>query len=632
MCGIWGVFDKQRSLAGDVLLNHIGKEMLSHRGPDGFGSYTDETVLLVHRRLSIIDLAGGSQPIYNEDKSKCIIFNGEIYNFKALKDILLKKGHLFKTNSDTEVIIHAYEQWGEGCVDHLRGMFAFAIWDAKDKKLFIARDRLGIKPLYYALVGDKFYFASEIKAILAHPGFPREMDQDGLAAYFSLSYIPAPLSIFKHIKKLPAGHCLSMTHENLQVRKYWDVHFQPDDSKTETACWNDFIDIFQEAVDLRMISDVPIGAFLSGGVDSGLVVALMSQLSKDPVQTFCMGFGGNVGGYLDERNLASLVSKRFGTHHREFEVQPNVEGILENLVGAFDEPFADDSVIPSYYLSKITRENVTVALSGLGGDEVFGGYERYLGFKLSNVYTLLPRFIRENVVRRFVEKIPERSDGHYTINHLKRFVRGASMPPDRRYYEFISTVNDGKNTSIFNNSNELANSFSHCQQMCLDLYNAANAEDPLDKVFYTDIKSYLPEDILALTDRVSMMHSLEVRVPFIDHKLMEYCATIPNSMKIKFKTKKYLLRRGASNYLPKRILNHRKQGFASPMTQWINNDLKKYIGEILSKENIEKSGVLNYQRVQEILTEHYNRVEIHDKLIWSMVIFQTWHKRYMQER
>jgi len=631
MCGIFGLYD----LKGGVQFQPfglMGGETLAHRGPDGTGEYSDAHVFLYHRRLSIIDLSGGTQPIYNEKRDKVIIFNGEIYNFQSLKKKLLHSGHLFTTDSDTEVILHAYEEWGEDCVNYFRGMFAFAIWDIREKKMFLVRDRLGIKPLYYASVGNRFYFASEMKAILAQPDFPREMNHDGLASFFSLSYIPAPLSIFKHINKLSPGHCISITQKNMRIWQYWDLHFKPDYGKSETAFWNEFIDLFREAVELRMISDVPIGAFLSGGVDSGLVVAIMSELSKESVQTFCMGFGGNVGGYFDERNLASLVSNRFGTRHREFEVHPNVEGLIEKLVRAFDEPFADDSMIPSYYLSKITRENVTVSLSGLGGDELFGGYERYLGFKISNFYNLLPKFIRENIIRKIVELIPERSDGHYTVNHMKRFVRAASLPPGRRYLEFISVVNYEKNANIFVDPPEFADGFSNCRQMCLDLYNSDCAEDPLDKVFYTDIKSYLPEDILALTDRVSMMHSLEVRVPFIDHKLMELCATMPNSLKIKFKTKKYLLRKGAKRYLPREILYHRKQGFASPMSQWINNDLRNYIGEVLSKKNIEKVGVLNHRIVQKILDEHFNRVEIHDRLIWSMVIFQTWYKLYMQER
>ena len=344
-----------------------------------------------------------------------------------------------------------------------------------------------------------------------------------------------------------------------------------------------------------------------------------------------MGFGGNVGGYFDERRLAKLLSNHFGTKHREFEVQPDAQRIIEDIVRAFDEPFADDSVIPSYYLSKITRENVTVSLSGLGGDEVFGGYERYLGFKLSNIYEMVPEFFREKIIRKTVETLPERMDGHYTVNHLKRFVRAACLPYGSRYFEFISMVNQNKHIDIFAEPDAMIEHFSNCRQTHLDLYGSAQAENPLDKVFYTDIKSYLPDDILALTDRVSMMHSLEVRVPFIDHKVMEFCATIPNKMKIRGKTKKYLLRRGAANYIPHEILNHRKQGFASPMTQWINSDLKEYIKEVLSKKNIERSGVLNYHKVQNILEEHFNRVEIHDKLIWSLVIFQTWHSLYMKE-
>jgi len=628
MCGIFGIIDSCNTLnAHDVAFMGKG-EILAHRGPDDYGTYLDNTIFLLHRRLSIIDIVTGDQPIFNEDNSKCVIFNGEIYNYQELQKYLLQKGHIFTTKSDTEVIIHAYEEWGEECIKKFRGMFAFAIWDIFARTLFLARDRLGIKPLFYAHTNNKLYFASEMKAILAQPGFHKEIDPDALASFFSLSYIPAPLSIFKDIRKLPAGHSLTICDGKVTIKKYWDVYFNPDHSKNEKYFRNKFMEIFDEAVRLRMISDVPIGAFLSGGIDSGMVVGAMSKHCSEPVQTFSMGFGGNIGGYHDERKLAQLVSKHFCTKHREFEVQPQVKTIIENIVRSFDEPFADDSTIPSYYLSKITRENVTVSLSGLGGDELFGGYERYLGFKLSNFYNLLPKFIREKIIRQIIEKMPERSDGHYTVNHLKRFVRSASSPPDKRYFGFISTLNNEKN-NIFTDPAIIKEPLINCEQMILNLFNSANAKNPLDKIYYCDMKTYLPEDILTCTDRISMWHSLEVRVPFIDHLFVEFCGTIPNEMKIKYATKKYLLRKEAANFLPQEILKQRKQGFASPMTQWINNDLRHYVRETLSEHNFKKHGLFNYTKIRSILDDHSNRKEINDQLIWSLLIFQTWYNLYM---
>lgn len=626
MCGIFGIYSESGTIHDEDIRRMRNGEILSHRGPDGFGSYWNSNIYLLHRRLSIIDLEGGDQPIFNENKSIAIIFNGEIYNYQELFSILSKKGHIFTTKSDTEVIIHAFEEWGENCLENLRGMFSFAIWDNNKKKLFIARDRLGIKPLYYTRINDKVFFASELKAIVCQMSFKKRIDYNALASYFSLSYIPSPLSIFEGIQKLPAGHYLTITDDHMVIKKFWDVCFEPDYSKDEEYFQNKFNELFSESVKLRMISDVPIGAFLSGGIDSGLVVSNMNNFSQEPIRTFTMGFGGNIGGYHDERHLAKLVSNRFDTLHSEFEVLPNIEDTIEKIVSAFDEPFADDTTIPSYYLSDITSKNVKVALSGLGGDELFGGYERYLGFKISNFYKFIPKIFRDKIILSFVESLPERKDGHYTVNHLKRFVRNATLPEDYRYYGFVSNKEPVK---LFNDSRLLKAGFEKCQQMFIDLYNSENAKEPMDKIFYCDFKTYLSEDVLACTDRISMKHSLEVRVPFMDHKLVEFCATIPNKYKIRILEKKYLLRKEAKKQLPAAILKQRKQGFASPMTQWIKTDIKNFLDNTLSLKNLKKHELFNHNEVLRLLEEHNQRKEIHDKTIWSLLIFQTWFNKYM---
>jgi asparagine synthase (glutamine-hydrolysing) len=626
MCGIFGLIDLKGHLDAAKFGLPNATDVLKHRGPDDWGYFLESPVYLGHRRLSIIDLATGKQPIFNEDGSICIVFNGEIYNFHEIRQELTSRGHIFKTNSDTETIVHAYEEWDAACVDRFRGMFGFAIWDRKKRKLFAARDRLGIKPFFYASHDGVFYFGSEMKAILQYPSFPCEMDHDALAAYFTLGYIPAPWTIYRHIRKLPPGHLLELTGGEVKIRSFWDLEFRPDRSRNEGYFIDGFMGLLEEAVKLRLISDVPLGAFLSGGIDSGTVVALMSRHSSGPVNTCCMGFGGDVGGYLDERSYAREVASRYGCDHREYVVEPDPHGILEEIVRSFDEPFADHSTIPSYYLCKVTREKVTVALSGLGGDEAFGGYERYLGFKLSTSYSRIPGFIREKVLRSLIEQIPERADGHYTVNHLKRFVRSAGKPEDLRYLGFISMGNDD---GLFSDVNSFRRGYENVRDLVLGFFNAGNSREPMDRVFYCDIKTYLPEDILACTDRMSMRHALEVRVPFIDHKLLEFCATIPNEMKIRFLEKKHILRKAVSDLLPSTIFKHRKQGFVGPMTKWLRTDLKDLILSRLRKDSLKKHGILNPTAVQRVLQEHFNRKEINDKLIWSMVMFQTWYDLYI---
>jgi len=605
----------------------IATDTLTHRGPDDYGYYRDEYAGLGHRRLSIIDLKGGHQPVFNEDESMCIVFNGEIYNFLELRDILIGKGHKFSTKSDTETILHAYEEWGEGCVEYLRGMFAFAIWDKKNRKLFIARDRLGIKPLFYAEHKGVFYFASEMKAILADKDFPKDMDEMALACYFTLSYIPAPMTIYSKIRKLLPGHVLTWKGGEIKIKKYWDIHFIPDRGKSENYFIEGFINIFQESVKSHLISDVPLGAFLSGGVDSSAVVALMSNVGTAAVNTFCIGFGGDKGGYLDERGYARMVAERYTTNHIEYEVTPTPDGILNKIVRAFDEPFADDSTIPSYSVCQIARENVTVALSGLGGDELFAGYERYLGFKLRSLYSRIPLFLRENIISSLVEKIPERADGHYTVNHIKRFVRSGSLPPDQAYMSYLSILSSDLRTSFFSEADKYNKYYDECSDLVLSYFNSSNVhggKDSLDRALYCDIKTYLPEDILALTDRISMLHSLEVRVPFIDHKLMEFCATIPPEIRMKGFKKKYLLKKAVSNLLPEEVINHRKQGFVGPTSIWIKTDLKPYILELLSEKNLDMHGFINPKTVKRLLDEHFTGKQIHDKLIWALLIFQKW--------
>ena len=630
MCGIFGALALRGDLDTRGLRLPDDTDVLRHRGPDEYGHYMDRSIFLGHRRLSIIDLSTGRQPIFNETERQCIIFNGEVFNFEEIRRELEAAGHRFRSRSDTETILHAYEEWGESCVERLRGMFAFAIWDADRKTLFVARDRLGIKPIFYGQVGDTLFFASEMKAILRYPQVSRQMDLDAVACHLKVGYIPSPLTIYRGIRKLPPGHTLTADRGRFTLRKYWDVQFAPDRSRSEESFAEEILAELRESVRLRLISDVPLGAFLSGGLDSATVVALMSQLGANPVRTFTIGFGGDVGGYLDERRYAREVAEKFHTTHQEHEVTPDFEGLVQEIVRAFDEPFADPSTIPTHYVSMITRRAVTVALSGLGGDEMFGGYERYLGYKLSTTYDRLPRVVRQRLIRPLVEALPERTDGHYTVNHLKRFVRAADRDGSHRYLDMISMGTAARRTSLLADPDRFASSFEACDQIFLDHFDAPNAESPLDRVLYCDLKTYLPEDILACTDRMSMKHSLEVRVPFIDHKFVERCATIPNEMKIKGRVKKHLLRRAVRGFLPPSVLDHRKQGFIGPMTRWLQTGLKDYVVATLAPERLSKHGLFDPAAVGALLDEHFERREIHDRLIWSLVTFQTWFEMYVE--
>ena len=633
MCGITGFL---LDTPGDPveMENLIGKmaNRLRHRGPDETGFFVDGRAALGHRRLSIIDLKSGQQPIFSEDGTLCIIFNGEIYNYKELSKELVARGHVFSTHSDTETILHAYEEWGEECIGRLHGMFAFCVWDARNRILLLARDRVGKKPLFYAHTGGAFVFSSEMKSILEFPGITRKIDDEALASYFLFSYIPAPLTIFRGIYKLLPGHYLVVRNGTSRTRQYWDVEFVPDRNRKEKDVIRDFMDILEDAVRVRLMSEVPLGAFLSGGIDSSTVVALMSRASDTPVKTFSIGFGGERGGFEDERKYALLVASRYATDHRAYEVLPEVAGILGKIVVSFDEPFADDSTIPSYYVCKMARENVTVALSGLGGDETFCGYERYLGFHLSHIYQKLPEFFRTYLIQGVVDRFKETSSGGYAVNHLKRFVRSTSDDHGTRYIGYVTKIKSAYQGSFFNgNIRHYADAFDSAKRSFLNTFHAAKADDPLNKVFYCDMKTYLCEDILALTDRMSMHHSLEVRVPFLDHRLLEYSASIPPEWKIRWFRKKYLLKKGVSGLLPKEVLEHKKQGFVGPMTRWLQADLKGLTARILSSGNLARHDIFNQQTVQRILEDHYHGKEINDSLIWSLIIFQVWYENYMEQ-
>lgn len=624
MCGICGFAGEGHGLGeGDLLRMN---DRITRRGPDEAGHLLENGVGLAMRRLSILDLHGSHQPISNEDGRVSVVYNGEIYNFRALRDDLLARGHRFRTDGDTEVLVHLYEEYGEDMASHLRGMFAFAILDRRDGSLFIARDRFGIKPLYWALHEGTLYFGSEIKAILAANRVPTELDEQALDAFLTFTFIPAPLSIWKAIRKLRPGHTLRFAGGEVQEREYWDIDFSRQEERSAEEWRDAFDEKLSDAVSSHLVSDVPLGAFLSGGVDSSLVVAMMARATGEPVESFTMGFGGNTA-LVDERPYARMLSERYAVNYNDFTVEPDFRHIFDEIVDAFDEPFADDSVIPTYYISKLTREKVKVALSGLGGDELFGGYHRYRGLRLSQDYDQVPAFVRRYLVDPILQRLPEPAGGNDRVDHIKRFSRAACLPPAERYLGYVSSLDIAGRRRLY--ARDLAGriDFEQTSAVMTGPFNACGSRDILDRAFYTDLKTYLPDDILALSDRLSMWHSLELRVPLIDHELAELAARMPSRFKVSRNRTKILLGEVAERWLPPAIIHHRKQGFESPMAAWMRTDLREFTGGILGDPSIAATGLFDHAEIDRLFAAHVAGHQKNNKILMSLVMLFGWMKR-----
>ena len=628
MCGICGFFGEGIQASADALERM--NQTLVRRGPDEDGIFLDAGVGLAMRRLSIIDLSGGRQPIHNEDSTVWVVFNGEIYNYRELRAALLARGHRFGTHSDTEVIVHLYEEYGDELVHHLRGMFAFALWDTRRSRGLIARDRLGIKPLFYAEVGGMLLFGSEIKAVLASRLVSRELDYQAIDAFFTFTYIPAPLTIYRRVRKLEPGQLLVWESGRAETRHYWDVDVSRIDEQPDEQGWLGLFDAaIEDAVSSHLVSDVPIGAFLSGGIDSSLVVALMNSHLKDPVQTFTMGFGGASNPLIDERPLAAKVAALYGCEFHDYAVQPDFREIVGDIVHAFDEPFSDDSVVPSYYVSQFTRQHVKVALSGLGGDELFAGYQRYSGVLLSQYYSrLVPGPLHRHVVQPLVRHLPEPAHGGDRVDHAKRFAAGALQSSAERYLGFVSTLSAQERRCLFRPDVSRQIDFTATDRIVTEPYERCGAPEDVTRALYVDMKTYLPEDILALSDRLSMWHSLEVRVPLVDHRLVELSAKLPARYKIDWRHKKILLRQIAARRLPSEVITHRKQGFESPMGAWLRTDLAGYARDILGTGRLGKTGLFDMEYVSAKLEEHMGGRHKNNKLLFSLIMFQEWFERH----
>jgi asparagine synthase (glutamine-hydrolysing) len=626
MCGIAGVFHADPATAVAPADVERMTAVLRHRGPDEGSVYVDGAVGLGHRRLSIIDVAGGGQPIFNEDGTKAIVFNGEIYNYAILRDRLMARGHRFATRSDTEVILHAHEEYGEDCVQHLRGMFAFAIWDAPQRRLFLARDRLGIKPLYYRWDGRTLLFASELKAILRYPGVPRTIDPLALDDYLTYLYIPAPKTIFQGIRKLRPAHTLMVSRHGVQERQYWDVDFAPREGLSEAEYAAGLMDKLRESVALHLMSEVPLGAFLSGGVDSSAVVGLMAEALDKPVNTASIGF--REAGF-DELPYARLVARQFSAHAYEKIVEANAAKILDVLIWHFDEPFADSSMVPTYYVSQVARERVTVCLSGDGGDENFAGYRRYRFDALENqIRGLLPNALRRPLFGALAWAYPK-ADWLPQVLRAKALLTDLSLSPERAYFQSMSWFTPAMKRQLYGGELRQAvhgyDPFSVMQAY----FERTRGWDPLSRIQYVDLKTYLADDILAKVDRASMAHSLEVRVPLLDHEVVEYAAGIPPGYKLRHGQGKYILKKALEGLLPHNILYRRKMGFSLPLARWFRGELKGSFEARVLRKDAFVAELFDQASIRQWWMQHRRGTRDYAPHLWALLVLECWGERFL---
>lgn len=623
MCGIAGIANSSGLGSQERHLLQRMCDVIVHRGPDDEGFHFAGRAGIGIRRLSIIDLTTGHQPIANEDGSLHAVLNGEIYNYREIRKDLLARGHRLTTQSDTETIVHLYEEYGDDCVRHLRGMFCFALWDERRQRLLVARDRVGIKQLYYAQPNGTLLFGSEIKCLLQSPDVRRRIRPRSVAAYLTFLYVPAPETIYEGVEELPPAHCLAWEEGRVRTWRYWQLEYRVADGRPEAEYVEGLEAKLADAVSSHLVSDVPLGAFLSGGIDSGTIVALMSRASQGPVETFTVGFEGDYG-YYDERKEARLVAERYGTRHEEFLVRPQVHEILPHIVTSLDQPLADSSAVPNYYISKLARTRVTVALSGMGGDELTGGYERYLGVLLGDRYRLMPAPLRRALARA-VRGLPDFGGrGRFSAARMKRFVRSAEMDPPRAYLQLISTFDPMELRRLL--TGEWREELEHFapEEWVLRAFRESESDQAVHQMLFADLTGYLPGDLLPLTDRMSMAHSLEVRVPLLDHELLEYVATIPAGLKIRRGTKKYILRRVAEKLLPEELMRREKRGFSIPLAFWLRNELAPLVRELLGRERLARVGIFNPDEVARLVEEHFAERANHENKIWALLIFAVW--------
>lgn len=634
MCGICGIAGVGEAARFDEGLVERMRRVLTHRGPDDAGRRLlpfstpagPGCAGLGHCRLSIIDLAGGHQPLANEDESLWIVFNGEIYNFLALREELLARGHKFRTHSDTETILHLYEERGTDCLRELRGMFAFAIWDGRENRLFLARDRVGKKPLVYRAEAERILFASEIKSILQAPGVPREVCAEALHHYLTYGYVPHPLTMFKGILKLPPGHFILWQDGKAEVHEYWRPPFVSAPERPEREYVEELRALMEESVRLRLISDVPLGAFLSGGMDSSIVVGLMARLSNAPVKTFSIGFEEK---RYDELHYARLAAKHFRTDHREFIVRPNAVEVIPALVWHYDEPFADSSAIPTYYVSRETSRHVKVALTGDAGDEGFAGYPRYRAVKIGQWFDRLPGPVRRALAGRFWGMMPVSVEQKTARRRVRRLFEALNMPPRERYVRWCAIFDDSRKFDLYSDAMRETVWKTPSSSIFNEEYDKVPGLDFLAQTTFVDFMRYIPDDLMFKVDIAAMAHGLECRAPFLDQKVIEFVGRLPARMKMRGFTQKYLLKKAFGGMLPREIVRRPKMGFGVPVSDWFRGELREYLRTVLLDAQTLRRGYFRPESVRQLVDEHATARADHGYRLWSLLMFELWHRAFI---
>ncbi len=622
MCGICGIFHFDGAPVDRQLLGAM-TSVIKHRGPDGDGCYVAPGIGLGHRRLSIIDIGGGAQPISNEDDTIHIVFNGEIYNYLELREELKQHGHIFKTQSDTEVIIHGYETWGMDCVKRFNGIFAFALWDEKSRRLFLARDHLGVKPLYYVTVKNKLLFASEIKSLLQDKDVKREVDINSLQELFTFRYVPSPRTLFKDILKLPPASSMDCSADGIRTSKFWGWKPLIDYSRKEEDLVEQYQALLEDAIRLQLRSDVPVGLFLSSGIDSAAILAIMTQRVNNPVYSFTIGFEG--GEKTNETDDARQLANRFGTQHTEMIVTPDdYEKYYENYLWDIEEPVGNETAAAFYFVSKIASRKVKVALTGQGADEPWAGYHRHIGVKLSGLYSQLPKPVA-SLAHTLVHKLPRNE-------RLKRGVTSLHEPDIlTRFAKIYSFYSDEMKTLLFQDwvKQDISKNKHVAKEALRHLYNDVADLDPLSQMLYIDTRANLPDDLLMVNDKTSMANSIEARVPFLDYRLVELIETIPPNLKIKGFRGKHLHKKAVEKWLPREMIYKKKKGFANPIDQWLRSKMRSYIDDCLLSNNAAIHNYFNKEYVEQLVKLHDRGKEDYMRHIYLLISFELWHKKFI---
>jgi asparagine synthase (glutamine-hydrolyzing) len=630
MCGIagWINLENKTSQNGEAVLHRMCERM-KHRGPDSEGLWLDERVALGMRRLSIIDLATGEQPVFSEDKQIVVVMNGELYNFREVRAELEKRGHKFETNTDTEILPHLYEEYGEAMLEHINGMFAFALWDRRKEKLLIARDRFGEKPLFYGVFEGKLIFASEPKVLLENPSVKSEINLDALRSFLSFDYVPAPASIYKGIFKLPAAHFLSVENGEINVRRYWNLSFQKNGNtpSVEKAA-EELREILSDAVRMRLVSDVPLGVLLSGGVDSSTVAAFAVRHSSEKVKTFSIGFEEDS---FDESKYAREVAEHLKTEHYEDRLSVERAADLISEIGTWlDEPLSDGSLIPTFLLSRFVRKHVTVALGGDGGDEIFAGYPMYLGHRIARIYDKIPRFLRAGFIEPFVNNLPVSTKNLSFDYKAKRFVAASKYDVVTRHHSWFGSFSIDEQKSLLNRE-VLETTSGDIYKGAKDLLKITDAADEIERMQFLDMNFYMAEDILTKVDRASMAVSLEVRAPFLDPRVAQYAARLPVDYKLRGRKGKYILKKAVAPLLPKNILQRPKKGFGIPIAEWLKGRLNPLMHDLLAPERLRNQGFFDEKFVGKLIREHEKGTASHHKQLWTLLVFQLWYDNFLRK-